>query len=318
MNRHLPHRVLVPLLGLSLIAAHIAAEGEAFYETHFASSDDPSGFSFSIGNLDGQGGEGDLPRWLVTAGEASVVAGPDSHSADQHVVQEPESAIRRDNPHAAERVIVRAFRRGAGLATLIPPPPGTSAAGVIAFQDVNGSEYSIHAWDGSVGSYLAPPSGSELSAGEWSEIIMSLNYAPGARHYDVMANGLPLFEKVGFLDSDVESFAGFESATQSGSSLDTVGFHASDGDYDGDGWPDDLEMRLPGGHPLDPAQTPGDVNGDGVVNLLDAVLLGRVAAGAIGPDGLEPIDITQSGSIGEEDAGLLFDYAAGLPIPQPE
>lgn len=317
MKRFAPLRLLAPLTGLPLLTAIAAAQPGPFYETNFAAEDDPSGFSFSIGNLDGQGAAGDFPGWLVTEGEAFVVSGPPSQSADRHVEQAPDSTIRANRANPSGRILVRAFHRGSGVEGLAPPPPGTSAAGVIAFQDLGAGEYSIHAWDGKSSVFLAPPPATVLPAGEWNEVLMSFNYASGARHFDVMANGEPLFEEVGFLDPGIETFAGFESSSHSGSSIDTVGFFASDGDYDGDGWPDDLEMRLTGGHPLDPDRTPGDINGNGDVNLLDAVLLGRISAGAMPADGLTPIDITRNGSIDEADAALLFDFAAGHAVPQP-
>ena len=269
------------LLGAGAIAMALtggAAAQDVAYETEFRSADDPSGFDFTLGDLDGQ------DDWTVEEGIANIVGGPFTPVAGtQYVKQEANSIIGRDvDGEDATRVIVRGWYRGEGSEELQPPPDDRPIAALLGFRKVNNNQFAIAAYDGNEEDYVEPTGGNGqpivFSNDRWHKIILSINYE--TKTYDVSVNTMPHLQDVAFRDDDVEKLNGFQSFSRSGSGLDQIGFYPSDGDYDGDGVSDDDEMRTPRGNPLDPNRPDdydframGDLNQDGRTNFQDFVFL---------------------------------------------
>ena len=251
----------------ALIAAPaFVAADSTVYDTSFEASGDPSGVSFSIGDLNGQG------SWTVDAGTAEVTNASISGGVPdgtQYVSQGVNSSISRSlsTASADDRVIMVSQYNGSGSATLETPSDSTPMAVVLGFQSVSGG-IQLAAWDGVDNAYVT---GATVDADTWHEIIVSINYT--TKIYDVMVNGTPYLQEVNFHDSSVTGLSGFQSSSENSSAIDGVQFFTSDGDFDNDGVPDDEEVRQPGGDPTDDTKTPGvrgDVSGDGTVTPLDS------------------------------------------------
>lgn len=312
----------IALLVASLTVGAAAASAMPIYETGFEpAGEDPSGAEFNPGPLSGQGANADFEGWQVleeeVPGSTQVVdeSVQQPQAGSQSVLQGANSTISARKPSSAQRVLIRAWHRGAGIADLVAPAAGTQAAAVIAFESTGDSQYTVRAWDGNSGGFAPAAATPPLTTESWNEIILSVNY--GTRQFDVAVNDNPMYRAMGFFDPSLASFSGFQSTSRTGAGIDTVGFFESTGDADGDDWDDDREMRLAGGNALDAAKKPGDVNGDGLVNMVDALLQARIGASAITANGLNSVDVNLNGVTGgdTEDGFQLFTYAAGQPLP---
>lgn len=304
---------LVRAMLVAALAPVAALAQTVVYETGFETTGDPSGSAYTAGSLNGQGVvSGRFGGWTVEgAGLASVVSGPlTPQSGGTYVEQGANSTIVASVTSNSPRMLVRAYHNGAGATVPAAPDPGVPAAAVIAFKSVDANNYTVDAWNGAA--FVEPGSPVNLTVGNWNEVLLSLNY--GLKEYDMQVNGAPYLQELGFADNTISQFNGFRSSTTVGSNIDTVSFHASAGDYDGDGRKDDLEMRMNGGNPLDADTFPnfGDVNGDGDVNLLDALLMFRaIMVPGFPTVGLTLYDINDSGAITADDARDLFGFVTG-------
>ena len=269
------------LLSASAITVGLAGGAlaqDVAYETEFRAADDPSGFDFTPGDLDGQ------DDWTVEEGLANIVTGPFTPVAGtQYVNQQENSIIGRDvDGEDANRVIVRGWYRGQGSEELQPPPDDRPIAALLGFRRVSSGHFAIAAFDGNEDDYVEPTAGNDqpiiFANNRWHKIILSINY--DTKTYDVSVNTMPHLQDVAFRDDTVEKLNGFQSFSRTGSNLDQIGFFPSDGDYDGDGISDDDEMRTPRGNPLDPDmpdgydfRAMGDFNQDNVTNFQDFIFL---------------------------------------------
>ena len=71
-----------------------------------------------------------------------------------------------------------------------------------------------------------------------------------------------------------------------------------------------------------PGNVPGDVNGDGIVDIVDAALLLQVEAGIIGLDDLAKAkngDVNEDGFVNSIDVTLIKQFEAGIipSLPPP-
>ncbi len=84
------------------------------------------------------------------------------------------------------------------------------------------------------------------------------------------------------------------------------------GDADGDGFDDNYEI-FAGSDPNNPQSRPslGDVNGDGLVNILDAVELSRGLQGLIPLTIVNDADLDGNGVIDQRDVDILYGWAIG-------
>lgn len=313
-------RTLLNLASLiAVIGAVVStAAAQPIYQTSFESSSDVSTVNFTLGSLAGQGAKEGFAGWQVptaaTGGTANVIAGTAPLGAQNGaniVSQGANSTIQANVSSTASRVLIRAYHNGAGsTSALVVPDAATQAAAILGFES-SGGGYIVKAIDGSlaVKAYVAPAGAPVLSTANWNKIVVSVNYT--TKKFDVQVNGAPYLKGLGFFNN-VASFNGFQASSQSGANIDNVGFFASDGDYDNDGYNDDLEINSTGGDPLDAAVAPitvADVNGDTEVNLLDAILYARAKSGVIPTTGLTLVDLNNDGSSTAADATVLFNYS---------
>lgn len=298
--------------------AFSAQAGAPLYETGFETNGDASGASYSLGVLDGQGAVGSFSGWQVSpAGSASVVVSDGAlspHSGDNFVHQSAGSEITASLADASPRMLVRAWHNGAGATVPTNPTPGVDAAAVLAFEAVDGSTYTVNAWNGTSSQFETPSPAVNLANDSWHSILLGVNY--GAKVYHLSVNGAPYLNTLGFFNNTVSQFNGFRASTTVGANIDTIGFFPSNGDYDGDGLSDDIEMTTTGGDPLNASVFPGfgDVNGDNFINLLDALLHFRVMSTLIPAGGLNVSDnINGVGGVDLADSATLYAFVVGDP-----
>ena len=269
------YRILATTI-LGLLAGSFAmnAPGQSVvYETDFESSGDPSGVSYSTGDLDGQ------DSWTVDTGSASVADSPlTAPSGSQYVEQGVSSSISRTVSDNSSRILFRAWYYGEGSAQLQAPDAGSPVAAILGFRQEDASNFVIAAYDGTADAFVEPSPAILYSNTDWHKVIVSLNYTDG--DYDIMVDDEPHSTANVFRDASVTDLNGFQSTTDTGSNIDRVGFFSSDGDYDGDGISDDDEMTMSGADPLDPAKpgmtdgrAVGDFNNSGCTDIQDFLIL---------------------------------------------
>lgn len=249
----------ITTLASSLTIAAIATAALAqtpIYQTSFEATTvgDSAGQIYAPGNLNGQN------SWVVETGSANVVANPNPLPPTapgvvpnlSAVAQQAGSSVRRDLTQTSdETVIFRGYYFGTGVPTLDPPAADPPMAAALGFKQLNASTFQIEGYNGT--SFVAPVGKAPLSNTQWHQIIILLDYANQVYHVSV--NNVPYLESVPF-SANVTSLNGFKASTQVGSSLDTIGFFSTDGDADGDGIPDIVEMQTEGANPLDPNLPP--------------------------------------------------------------
>lgn len=249
-----PKRNLVAawMVAASLAGASALAQGSTIYETDFESAGDPSGVSFTLGNLNSQG------SWQVQEGTANVVNSPlAAASGSQYVAQGAGSRISRAVASASQRVIVRGHYFGNGISVLQDPPSAETdpMAAVLGFRALNASSFTVAAWDGNLNQYVEGDGPPAFPNNQWHKIIVSLNF--NNHTYSIAVDNQPLLQGVAFHSDTLSSISEFLAASETGANVDRMGFFASSGDFDGDGLDDDAEMALG----TDPTLT--DTDGDG-------------------------------------------------------
>jgi hypothetical protein len=305
---------LAAFIGTMAISAHA---GTPLFETGFETSADPSGASYTLGALAGQGAVGSFAGWQVT-GTANVVDTPlTAHSGANYVNQQAGSEITASLADSSPRMIVRAYHNGNGATVPTNPTPGVDAAAVLAFEAVDANNYRIQAFNGDAmpPAFEAPAGDPTFSTADWHEVLLGVNY--GDQVYHIMVDGDPYLNTLGFFSDTVTQFNGFRASTTVGSNIDTVGFFPSNGDYDGDGFSDDIEFTTDGGDPLNAALFPlfGDVNGDLDINLLDALLHFRAVSMIISSAGLDiSQDFNSDGmTMTIADSATFYAFLVGDP-----
>jgi hypothetical protein len=236
---------------LLLLAASITAsvEAQVIYETDFEPSADIGFFNYTLGNLDGQ------DSWSVEEGGTAEVSNSGAANGEQFVSQSSNSVISRVvTDDSTTRILIRAYYNGSGSDTLEVPTSATPIAAVVGFRSLDESTYQLAAFDGVSSQFVEPVSHDGFDNSQWHKVILSLNYAD--KDFDISVDNEPHLQKINFHNNTVGDLNGFESHSKNGSSIDTIGFFASDGDYDNDGFTDDEEMTTSGGDPLDPAVFP--------------------------------------------------------------
>lgn len=234
-------------MGLFVASASLSVAQTPIYQTGFESSGDPSGVSFSAGNLNGQGG------WEVSQGAASVTSSaPGAAEGSQYVNQTTNSIVRRTITGASgDRAVVRGKYYGSGSATLTLPTTANPVAALVGFETVDGSSFSIKAYNGTTDSFVA--GSGTFSNTQWHDIDLNIRYATASQpnSFDVNVNGVPYLTAIPFADNTVSSLNGFESHAETSSNTDGLGFFTSDGDFDNDGFSDDVEFADPNLNPFE-------------------------------------------------------------------
>ncbi|MEQ8821493.1 MAG: dockerin type I repeat-containing protein [Sumerlaeia bacterium] len=311
-------RRLGPVLLAAFSFAPALAPGQdsaVLYQTGFEQVDDPSGTAFQPGDLDGQG------SWAVPDPSATIAdSDGQAHRGAQYVSQLAASTVDLSLEDDADAIFIEAWHRGAGVETLEKPPASPSAAAVIGFRLTSPGFYTVAALDGTEAgnegaSFVESPSIPEFSSTAWTRFLIRVDYAN--RTWDVQAAGETIGSGFGFRDADALRLRGFRSSTDVGADLDTFRIVETDGDYDDDGFSDAYEMANDS-DPLDPATIPGlgDVNGDGYVNVVDAILNKRIASGFIGDPaslGYTPADVDLDGFVTEADGDAIYRFSVGDP-----
>lgn len=289
------------LLATSVLTAGLlgSASAQTIYETSFEADQ-----GFTLGDLNGQG------IWTVSGTGGANVVDNTAGEGQYSVHQEADSTIMAEAQSSANRVIIRAWHNGTGTdQPLTAPDATTMAAAILGFESTGVDTYVVKGFDGpaDTGGYIAPDSPMQLSTTEWNKIVVSVNY--DTQTFDVAVNDTAYLQGLSFFNSSVTSFNGFQASSQASANIDLVGFYASDGDFDDDGVSDDLEMAL-GGDPLDPNVTgpAGDVNEDGLLNIVDALLYGRVASGALTQGSLVIQDLNGDSATDMDDAEKLYQF----------
>ena len=301
------NRIKLAALLTAGLALPVLCGAAVAYETGFEATGDPSGTSFAVGDLNGQGG------WAVLESTASVVADPGSHAGAQYVVQDPASSIDfAMNGAGFSSVFIEAYHQGPGAAAPQLPPADPAASAVIAFKSSGVDTYTISCLDGDgTGNAGAAyvDGASDFQNVQWTRIVLRVDYQNEI--WDCLVDGSTYLRNLGFRDAGVTQFNGFRSTTESGSFLDTFSILVSTGDLDGDGFDDELEVEQ-NSDPTNSGDVPlfGDVNRDGVVNATDAILLYRIVEGLITNSGqFDVFDVNMDSQVTALDARLLYLWA---------
>jgi len=294
------------VLALVLCAVGLAAFGWAkstvIYETGFEAQNDPSGTSFALGDLNGQGG------WVALN---ATVSNAQAEAGTQSVQMAADSSIERNLTGTGEIWIVGQYR-GDGSAASTPSYPATPpAACIVHFSQAQGVQ--CLDGDGSGGGNFVPASGGQpVSSGSWTEVALHIVY--DSTTWDCLLDGSAYQTGLGFRDT-IGSLSGFKSLSGTESYFDSFRVIASDGDVDGDGVGDQFEIDN-GTNPLDPSVAPYglfDVNGDGYVNYLDGIIQYRIAKG-VAPLTTQTLrDVNCDGLTDEVDGMLIYKWAIGDP-----
>ncbi len=227
-----------------LIAGTVNAA--AVYETDFESSGDPSGVNYALSNLHGQDG------WSVDAGTADVVDTPlAAGSGSNYVTLGSDTILSRGISSPGQtRILMRGYYYGGGSDTLEPPDDSQPMAAILGFRKIDSSTFAIAAFDGGATQFTEPNPVIAFSSNAWHKIVISLDYT--TKTFDVAVDDQPHLQDVAFRDNSLTQLNGLEIFNKDASNVDTLGFFASNGDYDNDGVPDDVELVTPGRDPLTP------------------------------------------------------------------
>ncbi len=231
---------------MALTFAGVIAAGSVqaqLFETSFETGD-----GYSVGDLNTQ------DSWSVNAGTASVTnagtPGPPADGGSQYVTQDASSEIERAvDGSGSDRVLFCGWYYGTGSQALAAPGD-TDVAVLLGFEAVDAGNFTVKYYDGSVFQGTTPVKSFSNTA--WHKVIVNIRYdtATNSKTYDVKVNGEPCFQVVDFVDDTVAQLNGFKSFSSSSASIDLLRFESSDGDFDGDGTPDDEEMTLSGRDPF--------------------------------------------------------------------
>lgn len=236
--------LLLAACGFVVSAASVTS-AQSVYETSFEETGDPSGVSFTTGDLGSQGG------WQVVQGSANVEAAPLNDQPNdpqvagdgsQFVNQQSNSIIRRSISGASgDRAIVRGKYYGEGSQDLSVPTTDNPIAALIGFRN-SGANLTVEAYNGTTDQFEA--GASQFPVNTWLDVTLNIRYntANDPLTFDVLVNGAPHLMNVPFSDDTVTSLSGFESHAESRSNTDDLGFFISDGDFDDDGFLDDEEF----------------------------------------------------------------------------
>lgn len=306
------------MLALSMLAGGLSLAGSAVagqsvvYETGFDSTD-VSGQSYTTSSLDGQNG------WVATN---AVVTNSLSQAGGQAVQLNADSSISRSVAASNEVWIIGSYR-GNGSSGAPSYPAGEPAAAIIHFSADNGIQ-ALNG-DGVGGGTFQPASGGILTSDStWTEVALHLVYNRSPKYWDALVNGVPYQKNLGFRDASINSLTGFKSLSGTPSYFDTFRVIQSDGDVDSDGSPDWYEVSQ-NTNPLSASSVPtlGDVNGDGRVTTLDAVIQYKISRENPQVTAGTPQDVNLDGNADALDALLIYRWAIGdarvatLPTARP-
>ncbi len=290
------------LLGVFL-AGNLFAAPVVIYETGFE-PEDVSGTSFSLGDLDGQGG------WVAVGGPQ--VTNTQAEDGVQSVLMPADSSIQRDIAGTGKIWIVGNYRGDGSTAdpNYEATPP---AACIVHFSQTDG----IQCLDGDGiggGTFVPATSGFPVSNSAWTEVALHIVYDAPTPYWDCLVNGSAYQTSLGFRDA-LGALSGFKSLSGSESFFDSFRVIASDGDVDSDGFGDNFEIDH-GTNPLDPASAPVDafdVDGDGRVTVMDGILQYRIGKGTVPQTTETLVDVNNDGLFNEVDGLLIYFWATGDP-----
>lgn len=296
--------VLVLVGCVTLLATFGWSKSTVIYETGFDAANDPSGTSFALGNLDGQGG------WVA---QNATVSDAQAQAGTQSVLMSADSSIEKSLSGNGKIFIVGQYR-GDGSAAENPTYPSTPpAACIVHFSQTNGVQ--CLNGDGSGGGTFVPASGGQaVSSNAWTEVALHIVYDATTPHWDCLLNGTPYETGLGFRDN-INALSGFKSLSGTESYFDSFRVLSSDGDGDGDGIGDQFEIDH-GSNPLDPGSVPVsalDVNGDGKITALDGIIQYRIATGAMTQTTQILRDVNNDGKADATDGKLIYLWAIGDP-----
>ncbi len=302
---HLRLGLILAVFALGMISLGAWAGQTSIYKTGFEPSE---GYAASQ-MVGGQGG------WESSDG-AKVAAGA-AQAGVQFVALEPNSSMSR-TLYGTGNVWLAGYYKGAG--TDAPPdyPREQPAACVLHFSSLNGiqaltkNDLGEEVWVPST-----PDQAVFTSADSWAKIALHITYNaqdPALARWEVYVNGQRYLSDLKFRDP-VTALNGFRNLSGSQSAFDSFEVLVSDGDADGDGFSDTGEGRL-GTDPLDPTNTPRDqfdINRDGKISILDAVLLSRIVQGLVPAQGYITVDADGDGDVDQDDADTLYRWILGDP-----
>lgn len=306
MKLHMHLHLALCVFALAALMATQSAGAAKLYETGFEARE---GF---VANqvLNGQGG------W-VSSDQATVLQGG-AQAGDQYVSLPADSSIEKSLAGQGSIWLV-GYYKGAGTnGPASYPADITTAACILHFSATDGIQ-ALTKNGGGAETWVPADPASALFTDEntWTKIALNITYNqadPSLATWSVFIDGQLYLRGLKFRDP-ITALNGFRGVSSTQSGFDSFSVMSSNGDVDGDGFSDEGEIAADT-DPLDSASYPRDLfdlDGDGQSTILDAILHHRITNGQIAPGTKPPADVNGDGIANEDDSMLIYRWALGDP-----